>query len=283
MNSILYFIIKLYSYYPLKWLNILSWKFTLLLRIFGYRKNVVLTNLSNAYPHKSKKEINKIANDFYRYFGRLLAESLKLFSINKSILSKRVSFKNDELINDYLNNNRDVIVVMGHYGNWEWGLLATSMHFNNQMVAIYKELSSNFWNTKMKSIRGQLSARMVSMKESVRFLLKKENNARLIGIVGDQTPSSEEINYWINFLNQKTPVFLGTEKLAKKLDSPVFFATVSPKSHGYYEIVFELITEHPKETKEGEITNLHSIKLEEDINKNPAFWLWSHRRWKHQK
>ena len=264
-------------------MNILSWKFTFLLKILGYRKKVVLSNLSNSFPHKSEEEIKNIANDFYRYFGRLLAESLKLFSINKAVLSKRVSFKNDNLIRNYLNENRDVIVVMGHYGNWEWGLLATSMHFNNQMVAIYKELSSSFWNNKMKGIRGKLSARMVSMKESVRYLLKKGNKARLIGIVGDQTPSSEEINCWISFLNQKTPVFLGTEKLAKKLDSPVFFVRVNPKSHGYYEIEFELITENPKETKEGEITNLHSKKLEEDINKNPAYWLWSHRRWKHQK
>ena len=261
----------------------MSWKFTLLLRIFRYRKKVILNNLSNAYPHKSEKEIKKIANDFYNYFGRLLAESLKLFSINKDVLSKRVSFKNDDLIRKYLNKNRDVIVVMGHYGNWEWGLLATSIHFNNQMVAIYKELSSGFWNNKMKDIRGKFSARMVSMKKSVRYLLKKENKARLIGIVSDQTPSPEEINYCISFLNQKTPVFLGTEKLAKKLNSPVIFATVSAKSHGYYKIEFELITENPKETKEGEITNLHSKKLEEDINKNPAFWLWSHRRWKHRK
>ncbi|MDB0006413.1 hypothetical protein N9E30_00490, partial [Flavobacteriales bacterium] len=117
-------------------MNILSWKFTFLLKILGYRKKVVLSNLSNSFPHKSEEEIKNIAHDFYRYFGRLLAESLKLFSINKAVLSKRVSFKNDNLIRNYLNENRDVIVVMGHYGNWEWGLLATSMHFNNQMVAI---------------------------------------------------------------------------------------------------------------------------------------------------
>mgnify|MGYP001086962422 CR=1 FL=1 len=283
MNTLLYSIIKLYSYYPIKLLGILSWKFTILLKLIGYRKKVVQTNLSNAYPTKSKEEINKLLNDFYQYFGRLLAESLKVFSIKKTDLKERVSFKNDQLIHDYLNENKDVIVVMGHYGNWEWGLLATTIHFDNQMVAIYKPLSSDFWNSKMKKIRSQFSGKMVSMKESVRYLLKKEKKARLIGIVSDQTPSSDEINYWITFLNQKTPVFLGTEKLAKKLNSPIFFAKVNPKSHGYYEIEFELLTDNPKDTKEGEITNLHSKKLEEDINNNPAYWLWSHRRWKHLK
>lgn len=264
-------------------LGLLSWKFTLLLRIIGYRKKVVYTNLSNAYPNKTKEEIHRIANDFYRYFGRLLAESLKLFSISKSEIRKRVSFKNEDLIKTYLKEDRDVIVVMGHYGNWEWGLLATTLYFYDEMVAIYKPLSSDFWNNKMKTIRSKFSGTMVSMKESVRYLLRKSDKGRLIGIVTDQTPSSEEINYWINFLNQKTPVFLGTEKLAKKLNSPIFFAKVNPKSHNCYEIEFELLTNNPKDTVEGEITNLHSKRLEKDINNNPAYWLWSHRRWKHQK
>ena len=68
-------------------------------------------------------------------------KSLKVFSIKKTELKERVSFKNDQLIHDYLNENKDVIVVMGNYGNWEWGLLATTIHFDNQMVAIYKTLS----------------------------------------------------------------------------------------------------------------------------------------------
>ena len=64
------------------------------------------------------------------------------------------------------------------------------------------------------------------MKESVRYLLKKGKKPRVIGVLSDQTPSANELNHWINFLNQKTPVFLGTEKLAKKMDCPVFFAHI---------------------------------------------------------
>ena len=98
-------------------MNILSWKFTLLLKILGYRKKVVLSNLSNSFPHKSEEEIKNIANDFYRYFGRLLAESLKLFSINKAILSKRVSFKNDSSIPGH--ESKSVSINIEDENRWE--------------------------------------------------------------------------------------------------------------------------------------------------------------------
>ena len=171
---------------------------------------------------------------------------------------------------------------MGHYGNWEWALLASSLNFDAEMVGIYKPLSSKFWNNQFLRIRSQFGATLVSMKDSVRYLLKKGDKARIIGILSDQTPSTDELNHWINFLNQKTPVFLGTEKLAKKMDCPVFFAHIKPLSRAKYEINFELITDTPNQCQEGEITRLHSQILEHNIKRNPAYWLWSHRRWKHQ-
>ena len=263
-------------------INIIGIKLTVLLRLIAYRKQVIDKNLKNAYPQKDQKTRRKIKYQFYNYFGQLLAESIKLFHLSKKEIGKRYIFKNDAQINTYLKQNKDVIIVLGHYGNWEWGLLASSLHFDAEMVGIYKPLSSPFWNDKVLQLRSQFGATLVSMKESVRFLLKKGKKARVIGILSDQTPSADELNHWISFLNQKTAVFLGTEKLAKKIDCPVFFAHIKPLSRANYEIKFELITDSPNQHMEGEITRLHSQILENNINRNPAYWLWSHRRWKHQ-
>ena len=263
-------------------INIIGIKLTVLLHLVGYRKQVINNNLKNAFPQKDRQYRRKVKSKFYTYFGQLLAESIKLFHCSKSEISKRHTFKNDSQVNTYLKENKDVIIVLGHYGNWEWALLASSLQFDAEMVGIYKPLSSPFWNAKVLQLRSQFGATLVSMKESVRYLLKKGKKPRVIGVLSDQTPSADELNHWINFLNQKTPVFLGTEKLAKKMDCPVFFAHITPLSRANYEIEFELITDTPIQLKEGEITRLHSQILEDNINKNPAYWLWSHRRWKHQ-
>ncbi|MGB1988862.1 MAG: lipid A biosynthesis acyltransferase [Flavobacteriia bacterium] len=257
-------------------------KLAILLRLFAYRKKVIDNNLKNAFPKKDKLALRKIKHQFYSYFGQLLAESVKLFNCSKDTIRKRHKFVNDSQVNAFLKQDKDVIIVLGHYGNWEWALLASSLNFDAEMVGIYKPLSSKFWNKQVLKIRSQFGATLLSMKESVRYLLKKEKKPRVIGVLSDQTPSADELNHWINFLNQKTPVFLGTEKLAKKMDCPVFFAHIKPLSRAKYEIKFELITDTPNQCQEGEITRLHSQILEHNINRNPAYWLWSHRRWKHQ-
>jgi Kdo2-lipid IVA lauroyltransferase/acyltransferase len=269
--------------FPMSILNILALKFQVLLHLFGYRKKVISQNLKNAFPEKSVKERNAIRKTFYAHFGQFLAEVIKMFSISKKAIRNRVNLKNEALIHQYYQEGKDVILVLGHYGNWEWGLLATSIISEHETVGIYKPLSSTFWDKQIKALRSRFGATLVSMQDSGRYLLNKGAKPRIIGIVADQTPAKGELDYWITFLNQDTPVFIGTEKLAKKLNAPVVFVHIDRTTKGNYQMSFELIADNPRELPEGEITNLHTQLLEDKIKSNPAQWLWSHRRWKHSR
>ena len=283
MNQIGLFIIRTLSSLPLWFLRFYTLKTYILLRLVGYRKSVIKQNLNNSFPNKSSQEKIRITKDFYWHFAQFLTEMIKMFSISKNSIRKRVQFKNKELIQYYYSKRKDVILVLGHYGNWEWGLLATSLVSDHEMVGIYKPLSSFFWNQQIMKLRSRFGATLVSMKESARYLFKKGNEPRLIGVIGDQTPTKNEVDYWTTFLNQETAVFSGTEKLAKKLNCPVVFVHIDKIKNGYYEISFELINENPQAHPEREITNLHTQKLEEKIKERPELWLWSHRRWKHSR
>jgi len=283
MNKIGLLIIRILSFFPLWVLNLYALKIYILLRLFRYRKNVIVQNLNNSFPNKSKQEKRRITKQFYWKFAQFLTEMIKMFFISKNSIKKQIQFKNKALIQHYYSLGKDVILVLGHYGNWEWGLLATYLVSDHEMVGIYKPLSSSFWNQQIKKLRSKFGATLVCMKESARYLLKKGSKPRLIGVIGDQTPSKNEIDYWTTFLNQETAVFSGAEKLAKKLNCPVVFAHINKIKIGYYEISFELISENPQVHPEGEITNLHTQKLEEKIKERPELWLWSHRRWKHRR
>ncbi|MBF90154.1 MAG: hypothetical protein CMP75_00075 [Flavobacteriales bacterium] len=283
MNLILLLFTKTLATLPYSVLIFFSNIGMFILHITSYRKSIIQSNLNNSFPNKSTQEKRRITKQFYKHFAQFLIEMIKMFCISKKSIRKRIQFKNKELIQHYYSERKDVILVLGHYGNWEWGLLATSLVSNHEMVGVYKPLSSSFWNQQMKKQRSKFGATLVSMKESVRYLLKKGNKPRLIGVIGDQTPTKNEVNYWTTFLNQETAVFSGTEKLAKKLNCPVMFVHIDKIKNGYYEMSFELITENPQTHPEGEITNLHTQKLEEKIKERPEFWLWSHRRWKHSR
>ena len=283
MNQIGLFIIRILSFIPLWVLRLYALKTYILLRLFGYRKSVIAQNLNNSFPNKSTQKKRRITKLFYWHFSQFLTEMIKMFYISKNSIRKRVQFKNKALIQHYYSEGKDVILVLGHYGNWEWGLLATSLVSDHEMVGIYKPLSSSFWNQQIKKQRSKFGATLVSMKESGRHILKQGDKPRIIGIIGDQTPTNNEIDYWTTFLNQETAVFSGTEKLAKKLNCPVVFAHIDKIKIGYYEVSFELITQTPQGHLDAEITNLHTRKLENKIKKRPELWLWSHRRWKHSR
>lgn len=281
MNRLLYYFLKLAAKVPMSWLNIFALKISFFLRLFGYRKKVIVENLKNAFPKKSPKEIRQITNKFYLHLGQVFAEIIKTFGMNKKNAQKHVAIMNKDVITKPLSEGKDVIMVFGHYGNWEWSILGIPFNIEAEIVGIYKKLNSTFWNEKFKDVRGKFGATLLSMNECVRYLFKKGEKPRLIAILADQTPSINELNHWTTFLNQDTPVFLGAEKISKKLDCPLVFAKLERIKNGYYNLNLDLITDNPNNFKEGDLTNLHTQILEQQIIKKPEQWLWSHKRWKH--
>ena len=172
---------------------------------------------------------------------------------------------------------------MGHYGNWEWMLVMTKI-MKHTGVVIYKPMKDKFFNDFFKKKRVKYGGYAFAMKETLRGLigLSRKNNPWLAAFVADQTPTGNEINFWVKFLNQDTPVFLGPEKIAKRFDAAVVYAEMMPKGKNKYDVIFTVIAEESIDTKEGEITVKFNKMLEETINKAPEYWLWSHRRWKHK-
>jgi KDO2-lipid IV(A) lauroyltransferase len=113
-------------------------------------------------------------------------------------------------------------------------------------------------------------------------MIATRSEKTVTAIIADQTPLPEQA-YWTRFMNQDTPVFIGTEKIARKFNYPVLYICIDRTGRGYYEINPELLVAEPKETREEEISELHTRRLEQDIRRKPEIWLWSHRRWKHRK
>lgn len=257
--------------------------FVILYYVLGYRKKVVMENLRNSFPEKSEKEIKKIAFDFYRYLCDLFLETFKSLTVSKETM--RVRCKMNEgaqtLFDSYYTQQQSIILVMGHFGNWEWAgnTFDSSKH---QLFVIYHQLSNTYFNQLVIKMRTRLGTKLIEMKSTLRDMVANRKSVTATAFIADQTPFPENA-YWTTFLNQDTPVFAGTEKIASKFNYPVIYVSVKRMKRGYYEIFAELLFENPKQTKEGEISEAHTRRLEKDIIAQPAIWLWSHRRWKHKR
>jgi len=252
----------------------------------GYRKKVVIENLQRSFPEKSKEEILLIARQFYRHFCDTIFETIKVLTISEKRFKKHCYFTEEatRIFHHYENEKRSLVCVLGHCGNWEWTLISHEVYFNVLLTGIYHPLSSSSADKLIYRIRTRFGGKLVPMKNTIRELVdqKKKGIVSNIGLISDQTPPPENA-YWTTFLNQDTPVFYGTEKIAKKFNLPVVFVSMKKLKRGFYEIGAELLAENTASLPDGAITELHTQTLEKKIREQPYTWLWTHRRWKHKR
>lgn len=243
-----------------------------------------MQNLRNSFPDKSEAELNKICGDFYHYLCDLFLETFKTLTISEKEMLKRCKFSPDalQLFEKYAAQNKSVILVMGHYGNWEWAGNTFSLVGKHQLYVIYHPLRNKRFNDLMYRMRSRFGSRLIPMKETYKEMLSNRGGLNATAFIADQTPQPNNA-YWTTFLNQDTPVFKGVAIISRKLNFPVIYARIVRTKRGYYEIQAELLTETPVELTDDQLSELHTKTLEADIIKQPEIWLWSHRRWKHKR
>jgi len=252
--------------------------------LLRYRRKTTLKNLRNAFPEKSEKEIHKIARKFYRHLFDLFIETMASIHITRNEINRRLKFKNLELVEKYYNEKKNLSVVGGHYGNWEWVFNVTDFT-PYRILAIYKKLSNKHFNTLYNNLRSKFGVEPVEMKKTLRKIIeyRQKEVPTITYFLGDQRPLKRNIRYWLTFLNQATPVYLGPEKISIRLDQPIIFIHIRKIKRGYYEADLIDLVKDPKETKEYEITEKIMEILEKFIREQPEYWLWSHNRWKFNK
>jgi KDO2-lipid IV(A) lauroyltransferase len=124
---------------------------------------------------------------------------------------------------------------------------------------------------------------LMSVKEVPDYFESHKNEACSYGFIFDQSPSNPNKGHWMKFLNQDTSVMTGVERYAVKYDFPVIYGKITKQRRGAYTITYELVSDTPTLTKPNEITEKINRINEEIIRAEPAYWLWTHRRWKHRK
>ena len=248
--------------------------------ILCYREKVVIDNIQNTFIEKSQTEVIKLKNNFYDYFFELIVEIIKLLSISKDELNKRFTFSNINVIKQALKQNKSVIVVVGHYGNWEWALRSASNLIDTKIVGVYKKINNTIFQWLLLKIRSNTNVSPVEIKSLSRELVNN-NEKKIYAIVADQSPTLEQSDVRINFLNRDTLIYTGVEKISKKYNMPVFYLNIKLSRKGYYEAMFEEICSKNINGENLEITKEFFSKLENQIKSEPRLWLWSHKRWKH--
>jgi KDO2-lipid IV(A) lauroyltransferase len=251
--------------------------------VFGYRKAVVLKNISYAFPEKSEEEKQKIAKKFYKHFTDIMIESIKAFSISEKEILKRYTYKNPELVNKYAKEGKSIALVSAHLANWEWSI-STPLVLNIDVFGAYNKLRNETFEKTLRENREKFGITGATTSNFMKLIKHNfENNIQGAYILlSDQSPHIAKTFHWGTFFGVQVPVHTGAEMLAKKNDLVVINYRAKKIKRGYYETDFELITENPKEYKNYEITDKFLRITERNITEQPEYYLWSHNRFKHK-
>ncbi len=283
MNFIFKILLQ-FSKLPLRVLYLISdFTFFVIYHVVGYRRKVVLENLQNSFPTKSPEELKKIQRNFYVNFCDYIIETFKSFTISSNELRVRVQHLNQDIFEEAKAENKNVILLAGHVFNWEWFNVLAKIIPQENSFPVYRKVQSGFWEEKVKGLRNRFGNQPLEAREVIRHIFRNPNDGNSVYMfVADQTPHFSEVTYGLNFLNQKTPVFLGYDKLSTRMDLVFVFCEMKKVKRGFYQINYYRIQPDGEKFVNHEVVKKFHHLLENTINKRPDNYLWSHRKWKYQ-
>ena len=272
---------------PFRLLYVLSDGLYLLMR-YGvhYRRKVVRTNLRNSFPEKEEKELREIERKFYHYLCDYMLEEVKTLRISFDELTRRMLYENKEQFLEMIERHGGIVLLIPHYANFEWIIgMGSIMQKGDLPIQVYKPLHNPFLDRLFIRIRSRFGGYNVPKHSTAREIirLRRAGKRMAVGLITDQSPNPREAHYWTTFLHQYTVFMDGAERIAKMMDFPVFYCELQRISRGHCRVRFDLLTDTPKQTAEGEITELFARRLEQTIRRDPPYWFWSHKRWKRKR
>ena len=281
---LVYPVIWLLSSLPMALLYLLSdGLYLLFFYVIGYRKKVVLDNLTLAFPEKEERELLEIRKKFYRHFTDLVVESVKAFTMSKAFVSKRYAFNNPEVVNDLHKKGRSIAFVGAHQANWEWSC-SMPMVVDVLCFGAYTRMGNKYFDRVIKKSRSKFGFIGYETTKTVQAIKSNFDNGvqGLYLLLSDQSPQIHKTHYWSEFMGVKVPIHTGAEMLAKKFDMAVVNYSIKKIKRGRYKVDLEIITETPQQFKNYEITDQYLAIVERNIREQPEYYLWSHKRFKHK-
>ncbi len=247
--------------------------------IFGYRKKVVMYNLTIAFPEKTSLERKTIAKQFYKNFIDTFIEMLKALSLSNAEFDKRCT-GNFEVINEVLAKGKSIHLVGGHMFNWEYANLVISRHINIAPIGVYGKVENKFFEKILLKLRSKYGTILIATKDFRIRIKEITKHQYCMYLLADQNPLPHN-SIWMNFFGKPVPFIPGAHKSAIKNNAVIIFINFKKVKRGQYSFISELVTETPANYTVVELIKKYRNFMEDIIQNQPASYLWTHRRWKY--
>lgn len=252
--------------------------------IIRYRRDVVHQNIIRSFPDFDETKVRKTEKEFYRHLSDYFVESGAIVRFGKKSFRKRFKYLNGELLDQYLNEGNNLLILTAHYGNWEW-LCTLPMITSYPAFSLYKPQTNRFVEEAMIRIREKYGMHLLSYPGLYKEIISSPKGKPLsVLMVADQRPPWDDKAQWIEFLNQPITFFRGLENIARTMKGVAVFAKIVKVKRGHYTVAFIPLMDNREKNGIGpSLTERYFKELEKSIAAEPAYYLWTHKRWKFTK
>lgn len=279
-------VFRIFACLPLRALYLLSdLAFVMIYHLVRYRRSVVDDNLVKCFPDMTPTGLACIRRRFYRNFCDTFVEAIKLLHISDNEMCRRMEFVNTDLIDNMLAQGKSIAIYFSHCGNWEWApsvTLHTAFHKGVEYCQVYRPLRNHAFDSLMLAIRSRFGSLSFSKATVFRdiVMLKRQGTLSVTGFMSDQKPSHNDPTVVTMFLNRPTAFISGTETLARRMGLAVLYWDMEKLGRGHYRITTRLLDDGTHAGDPGSLTKKYAAMLQDTIERDPAIWLWTHKRWK---
>lgn len=253
--------------------------------ILTKRRKIAIQNLVNAFPEKNIKDITSIAKQTFRNIVITFVEFFWFPKFTPELLYSQIKFKNIDLLHKYYRLKKGMIVLSGHFCNWELNALATGFITGYPITIIVKTQSNKLVDKLINSHRVLLGNKVVSMENSVREVLSSLKRGEVVAMLADQSAPKESV--FVPFFGKEVATYQGPAIFTLRTRAPLLMGIMVRNPDFTYEVIFEKVpTEDLIDYSDEnilELTRRHTTLLESYIRQYPHLWMWTHRRWKNVK
>jgi KDO2-lipid IV(A) lauroyltransferase len=245
------------------------------------RRRVALENLTQAFPSRSRTEIETIARAMFSHFGAVLLELLKFSTLTQAEMSALVDVDGADRVNQAYQQGRGVLFMTGHFGYWEVQGVMLPLHTKPSSV-LARPLDNPYLHDMLERIRCRTGNQVIYRQGAVRRILRELAANRGVAILIDQHLQTPDAIY-VDFFRRPAATTNAVGALAARTGAAVIPSFAYPSDEGRYRLVYDHPIEPPRdESPEAirEFTQRCTDVLEMYVRRNPELWLWMHRRWR---
>jgi KDO2-lipid IV(A) lauroyltransferase len=245
-------------------------------------RRIVLRNLQFVYPEWSRNQIYNLTKRICQHFGITILEFLQMAYLSNEELMRSVKIEGLEILAKALSNQRGVVLISAHIGNWEIAWQACPGYLQRQITGVAKKLRNKRLNRMIHNRRTHFGNRILYKKGALPDLMQTLRRGGMVGLLLDISRRFDGVE--VKFFGHRATATPAAALLAIRCKSPIIPAFSHRNAEGQLTIQIEPPIEIQRTNDlraDLQInTQLITDRVERAIRNYPDQWNWSLKRWK---